>query len=114
MKKADISTSLEAISVIERLPILSDHLFELKDYIQKHKIEKNDHWYVVLKVKFDQPEELFMKMKLLQNLLCPDSFYNIDLKEEFINSCGIDFLKDIIVQALTVLTKEEKKEKLPL
>ena len=114
MKKADIATALEAIRVIERLPILSDNLFELKDYIQKHKIEKYDHWYIVLKVKFDQPEELFMKMKLLENLLYPDSFYNIDLRDEFVKNLGIDFLIDIIVQAVTVLTKEEKKDKFPL
>lgn len=114
LKKADILTSLETISVIERLPILSENLSALQDYIQKHKIEKYDHWYTVLKLKFDQLEELFMKMKLLESLLYPSTLSSIDLRDEFVKNWGIKFLIDIFVQSLTVLTKDDNKEKLPL
>jgi hypothetical protein len=86
LKKADILTSLETISVIERLPILPENLTALKEYIQKHKIEKYDHWYTVLKLKFDQLEELLMKMKLLENLLYPTDFNTTDLRDEFVNN----------------------------
>lgn len=98
LKKADIGASLETISVVERLPVLYDSLFDLKKYIEGHKIQKYDHWYTVLKIKFDQPEELFMKMKLLENLLAPEKFYDIDMREQFITNNGVAFLIDIIVQ----------------
>jgi hypothetical protein len=114
LKNADIADSIEAISVIERLPVLSDNLFDLKKYIERHKIEKHDHWYTVLKVKFDQPEELFMKMKLLDNLLYPEEFYNIDLRDSFIDNSGIDFLVDIVVQSWTILIHDQAHNKFAL
>ena len=114
LKKADIATSLETISIIERLPVLYDNLFELKKYIEGHKIQKHDHWYTVLKVKFDQPEELFMKMKLLDNLLNPEKFYEIDMRDQFMNNSGIPFMIDIVVQSCTVLITDGKQEKFPL
>ena len=114
LKKADVSTSLETISVIERLPVLYDSLFELKKYIEGHKIQKHDHWYTVLKVKFNQPEELFMKMKLLDNLLNPEKFYKIDMRDQFITNSGVPFLIDIVVQSCTVLITDCKQNKFPL
>lgn len=114
LKKADINTSIETISIIERLPVLSDNLFDLKNYIEGHKIEKHDHWYTVLKVKFDQPEELFMKIKLLENLLCPSDFYEIDLREQFIANSGVQFLIDIVVQACTILITNDNPQKFAL
>ena len=92
--------------------MLQDSLLELKTYIETHKIKKSDHWYAVLKVKFDQPEEIFMKMKLLEELLNPESDYNVS--EIFFKNRGINFLIDIIVQSCTILINDAKVEKFPL
>ena len=72
-------------------------LKEVKKYIDTHKIKKYEHWYTVLGVKFDQSEELFMKMKLLEELLKPDTEFCVI--DKFRQSNGVKFLIDIIIQS---------------
>jgi hypothetical protein len=99
LKAADSVSSLEATNVIGRLPVLEQRMLDLKMYIEAHKIKKYDHWYAVLKVKFDQPEEIMFKMRLLQKILAEPDESMAGAREEFINHDGISFLIDIIVQA---------------
>lgn len=73
LKNSDKLTAIETINVISRLPVLPTKLHKVKRYIDTHKIKKYEHWYNVLQVKFDQPEELFMKINLLQEILNPAS-----------------------------------------
>ena len=112
LKESDKGTALETINVISRLPVLPVRLQEVKRYIDRHKIKKYEHWYTVLGVKFDQPEELFMQMKLLEELLDPDSKYTV--RDKFISSKGINFLIDIVLQACTLLINEGRVDKFPL
>ena len=96
------------------MPVLASSLRDLKDYIERHKIKKYDHWYTVLNVKFDQPEELLIKMKLLEEILYSNTPEYENVKNEFVNNNGISFLNDIIVQACTALIKDGRVEKFPL
>jgi hypothetical protein len=112
LKEADKATAIETISVIARLPVLTSKLKEMRLYIETHKIKKYEHWYTVLNVKFDQPEELMMKMKLLEEILNPKSEYSV--RDQFIQNKGINFLIDIIVQSCTILINDGKVEKFPL
>lgn len=112
LKNSDKATALETINVISRLPVLPNKLHEVKRYIDRHKIKKYEHWYTVLGVKFDQPEELFMQMGLLEELLRVESEHSV--RNKFIDNKGINFLIDIVLQACTLLINEGKVEKFPL
>ena len=114
LKSADAVSSLEATNVIGRLPVLEEKLLDLKVYIESHKIKKYDHWYAVLKVKFDQPEEIMFKMCLLQEMLAEPNESLSGAREEFINHYGINFLIDIIVQSCNILINEGQVDKFPL
>jgi len=112
LKDADKLTALETINVISRLPVLTTKLNKVKNYIDTHKIKKYEHWYTVLGVKFDQPEELFVKMKLLEEILDLNSEFSVN--EKFMKNKGINFLIDIIVQSCTIIINEGRVEKFPL
>ena len=100
--------------MVGRLPVLQESIDKLKNYIETHKIKKYDHWYTVLKVKFDQPEEIMFEMKLLEQLLVGNSDEYANIRDEFVEHHGINFLIDIIVQSCNILMNEGKIEKFPL
>lgn len=112
LKDAESSTAIETINVISKLPVLPTQLHEIKLYIDTHKIKKYSHWYTVLGVRFDQLEELFMKMKLLEEILEPESEFSVN--EKFMQNQGINFLVDIIMQSCTILINDGRVIKFPL